>query len=148
MCVVYKSEVNAEKKDKTWLYSKQWLLAGKFSEFEYSPEICHFWRVRVLAKPAIFRNMRDSPDSPTFAKPCCADSPDSPRFAKSCCEDLPDLHTFAKPCCADSPDLRKTSLASATQIQRVWGEGLRSASFDLINFIEVEVSQIHFRQRN
>ena len=59
------------------LYTKQWLLAGEFSKFEYSPEIRHFWRVRVLAKTAVFRNMRDSPDSPTFAKPCCADSPDS-----------------------------------------------------------------------
>ncbi len=88
--------------------SKQWLLASKFSKFEYSPEIRHFWQVRVLAKTAVFRNMRDLPDSPTFAKPCCADSPDSLRFAKLCCADLPDspdLPTFAKPCWADSPNL-------------------------------------------
>jgi hypothetical protein len=26
------------------------------------------WPVRVLAKICVFRNMRDSPDSPTFAK--------------------------------------------------------------------------------
>ncbi len=95
---------------------KQWLLAGEFSEFEYLPEIRHFWRVQVLAKTAVFRNMRDSPDSPTFAKPCCADSPDSPRFAKSCCADSPDLPTFAKPCCMNSPDSRKASLACVTQI--------------------------------
>jgi hypothetical protein len=85
-----------------WVLFKQWLLAGEFSEFEYSCETRPFWRVRVLAKTAVFRNMRDSPDSPTFAKPCCADSPDSP--------------TFAKPCCADSPDSQKASLASFTQI--------------------------------
>jgi hypothetical protein len=58
---------------------------------------------------AVFRNMWDLTDTPTFVKPCCADSPDSPRFAKSCCADSPDLPTFAKPCCADSPDSRKAS---------------------------------------
>ncbi len=77
-----------------WL--KQWLLAGEFSEFKYSRETRRFWRVRVLAKTAVFWNMRDSPDSPTFAKPCCTDSPDSPTFAKSCCADSPDSPTFAK----------------------------------------------------
>ncbi len=86
---------------------KQWLLAGEFSEFEYSHETRRFWRVRVLTKTAVFRNVRDSPDSPTFAKPCCADLPDSQTFAKSCCADLPDSPTFAKPCCADSPDSQK-----------------------------------------
>ena len=39
---------------------KQWPLAGEFVEFEYSPKIRHFWRVRVLAKTAIFRNMRSA----------------------------------------------------------------------------------------
>jgi hypothetical protein len=43
---------------------KQWLLAGEFGEFEYSPKIRRFWRVRVLAKTAVFRNTRDSPNSP------------------------------------------------------------------------------------
>jgi hypothetical protein len=108
-----------QKTSKNCNKTKQWLLAGEFSEFEYSPEIRHFWRVRVLAKTAVFRNMRDSPDLPTFAKPCCADSPDSsdsPRFAKSCCADSPDSPTFAKPCCPDSPDSRKASLASVTRI--------------------------------
>jgi hypothetical protein len=36
------------------IYIKQWLLAGEFSEFEYSRETRRFWRVRVLAKTAVF----------------------------------------------------------------------------------------------
>ncbi len=32
------------------IITKQWLLAGEFSEFEYSCETRRFWRVRVLAK--------------------------------------------------------------------------------------------------
>ncbi len=63
-------------------------------------------QIRVLAKMAFFGNVSDSPDSPTFAKPCRADSPDSP--------------TFAEPCCADSLDSRKASLARFMQIQQVW----------------------------
>jgi hypothetical protein len=35
-------------------FIKQWPLASEFSEFEYSPEIHHFWRIRVLAKMAFF----------------------------------------------------------------------------------------------
>ncbi len=77
-------------------------------------------RVRVLAKTAVFRKMRHSPDSRTFAEPFCEDSPDSPTFAKPCCADLPDLPTLAKPCWADSPDSQKASLASVTRIWRVW----------------------------
>ncbi len=77
-------------------------------------------RIRVLAKMAFFGNVSDSPDSPTFAKPCRADSPESPTFAEPCCADSPDSPTFAKPCCADSPDSRKASLASFMRIQRVW----------------------------
>ncbi len=69
---------------KWWVITKEWPLASKFSEFEYSAEICHFWRIRVLAKMAFFGNVSDSPDLPTFAKPCCTDSPDSPTFAKPC----------------------------------------------------------------
>jgi hypothetical protein len=61
---------------------KEWPLASKFSKFEYSPKIRRFWRVGVLAKMAIFGNMPDSPDSPTFAKPFNDDSPDLPTFAK------------------------------------------------------------------
>jgi hypothetical protein len=34
--------------------TKQWLLAGEFSEFEYSRKTRRFWRVRVLAKTAVF----------------------------------------------------------------------------------------------
>ncbi len=40
-----------------WVNTEKWLLAGEFSEFEYSPEICHFWRVRVLAKTAMLRGL-------------------------------------------------------------------------------------------
>ena len=83
----------------------QWPLAGEFSEFEYSPKIRRFWRVRVLAKMAIFGNKQDSPDSPTFAKPFTEDSPDSPTFAKPFTEDSPDSPTFAKQFTEDSPDL-------------------------------------------
>jgi hypothetical protein len=43
----------------------------RISEFEYSPEICHFGQIQVLAKMTFFGNAPDSPDSPTFAKPCC-----------------------------------------------------------------------------
>ena len=45
-------QINCELK--ICVISKQWLLAGKFSEFEYSRETCRFWRVRVLAKTAVF----------------------------------------------------------------------------------------------
>jgi hypothetical protein len=61
-------------------------------------------RIRVLAKMAFFRNVSDSPDLPTFAKPCRTDSPDSPTFAEPCRADSPDSPTLAKPCRADSPD--------------------------------------------
>ena len=44
-------------------FPKQWLLAGELVEFEYSPKICQFWRIRVLPKMAIFGNLSDSPDS-------------------------------------------------------------------------------------
>jgi transposase len=57
------------------------------------------------AKKAFFSNVRDSPDSLTFAKQFCEDLPDSLTFAKQFCEDSPDSLTFAKPFCEDSPDL-------------------------------------------
>ncbi len=34
------------------VFFKQWLLDSEFVEFEYSPKIHHFWRIRVLAKMA------------------------------------------------------------------------------------------------
>jgi hypothetical protein len=37
-----------------WVVIKQWLLAGEFSEFEYSRKTRRFWRVRVLTKTAVF----------------------------------------------------------------------------------------------
>jgi hypothetical protein len=59
------------------LKSKQWSLDSEFSEFEYSPKNCHFWRVLEFAKMVFFGNVPDSPDSPTFANLFCSDSPDS-----------------------------------------------------------------------
>jgi hypothetical protein len=82
-----------------YIVIKQWLLTHKFSKFKYSPQNRCFWQVGVLAKMAVFRNMQDSPDSPTFAKPFTKDSPDLPTFAKPFTEYLPDSPTFAKPFC-------------------------------------------------
>ncbi len=65
-----------------YVITKQWLLASEFSEFEYSRKTCRFWQVRVLATMAFLGNMQDSPDSPTFAKPCCADSPELPTLTR------------------------------------------------------------------
>ncbi len=39
---------------------KQWPLAGEFSEFEYSPKICRFWRVLEFAKTSDPPNFCDS----------------------------------------------------------------------------------------
>ena len=74
--------------------AEQWQLACKFCE------CCEYSRTSLRH---VLCWCCDSPDSPTFAKPCCADSP-----------------TFAKPCCADSPDSVKVSLASVMQIWQVW----------------------------
>ena len=68
------------------------------------------WPVRVLAKTAVFRNMRDSPDSPTFAKPCCADSPDSQTFANH----LPSTCQT----CRHSPS--RVAWTRQTRKRRVW----------------------------
>ncbi len=87
-----------------WIQLKQWLLAGKFSEFEYSPEIRHFWQIWVLAKMVFLKNWLDSLNSPSFANLVCSDSPDSP--------------TFANLVSSDSPDSRKPSFASNRQIWR------------------------------
>ncbi len=48
--------------------------------------------------------LRDSPDSPTFAKQFTEDSPDSPIFAEPFTEYSPDSQTFAKPLTEYSPD--------------------------------------------
>jgi hypothetical protein len=48
--------------------TKQWLLAGEFSECEYSAKNINFWRVLALVKIAFFGKLQDSLDSPTFAK--------------------------------------------------------------------------------
>ena len=61
---------------------KQWPLAGEFVELEYSPKICQFWRIRVLAKMAILENWPDSIHLPTFANLFWSDSIHSPTFAK------------------------------------------------------------------
>ncbi len=88
------------------VFCKQWPLDSEFVEVEYSPKICHFCRIRVLAKMAFFENWSDSLNSPTFANLVCSDSPDSP--------------TFANLVCSDSPDSQKPSFASITRIWRVW----------------------------
>jgi hypothetical protein len=44
----------------TWGKTKQWLLAGKFSKFEYSPNIRRFWRVLEFAKTSDPPNFCDS----------------------------------------------------------------------------------------
>ncbi len=59
-----------------WGWIKQWPLDSKFCKcHEYLREYSrmHFLRVSCWCC--------DSPDLPTFAKPCCADSPDSTTFA-------------------------------------------------------------------
>jgi hypothetical protein len=84
------------------LILKQWPLAGKFVEFEYSPKIRQFWRIRVLAKMAILENWPDSIHSPTLATLLCPDSIHSPKIRQ--------------PFCSDSPDSRKASLATFTRI--------------------------------
>jgi hypothetical protein len=58
------------------VFTKEWPLLSEFSEYEYSPEIHHFWQIRVLAKMAFFGNVPDSPESPIFANLVCSDSPD------------------------------------------------------------------------
>ncbi len=102
------------------LFIKQWPLIGKFVEFEYSPKICHFWRIQVLTKIIILENWPDSIHSPTFANLFWPDSIHSPTFANLVCSDSPDSPTFANLVCSDSPDSRKPSFASITQIWRVW----------------------------
>ena len=89
-----------------WVLDKQWLLAGECSEFEYSPEIRHFWWIRELAKMVFLKNWSDSLNSPSFANLVCSDSPDS--------------LTFANLVSSDSPDSRKPSFASNKRIWRVW----------------------------
>ena len=81
---------------------KQWPLAGKFVEFEYSPKIRQFCRIRVLAKMTILENRSDSIHSPDIRQPF---SPDSIH--------LPNIR---QPFCSDSPDSRKASLATFTRI--------------------------------
>ncbi len=63
------------------VFTKQWPLAGEFVKFEYSPKICHFWRIRVLAKMVILENWPDSIYSPTFANLFWSDSIHSSTFA-------------------------------------------------------------------
>ena len=62
---------------------KQWPLAGKFVEFEYSPKICQFWRIRVLAKMTILENRSDSIHSPDICQPFCLDSIHFGKFGAS-----------------------------------------------------------------
>ena len=84
--------------------NKQWLLAGEFSEFEYLCETRHFLKCARLARLADIRQavLRGLARLADIRQPFTEYSPDSP--------------TFAKPCCVDSPDSRKASLASFTRI--------------------------------
>jgi hypothetical protein len=84
--------------------TKQWLLAGEFSEFEYSRETRRFLKCARLARLADIRQavLRGLARLADICQPFTEYSPDSP--------------TFAKLCCVDSPDSRKASLASFTQI--------------------------------
>jgi hypothetical protein len=53
-------------------------------------------KMTYLIMPACANIRRKySPDSPIFAKPCCADSPDSPTFANLFCSDSPNSPKFA-----------------------------------------------------
>jgi hypothetical protein len=88
------------------LSTKQWQLAGKFVEFEYSPKICHFWRIQVLAKMVILENWPDSIYSPTFANLFWPDSIHSPTFTNLFWSDSIHSPTFANLVCSDLPDSR------------------------------------------
>ncbi len=90
-----------------------WRVICKFSEFGESGEFgecrldrfIHIQYVFVhkttylimctLASTRVLMYLWDSPDSLTFAKPCCADSPDSPTFAKPFGADSPNLQTMS-----------------------------------------------------
>jgi hypothetical protein len=68
--------LNMRKKRKT----KQWPLDSEFVEFEYSPEIRHFCRIRELAKMVFLENRSDSLNSSTFANLFCSDPLNSSTF--------------------------------------------------------------------
>jgi hypothetical protein len=118
---LYRRGLNRESRSRL-LIIKEWPLARKFSKLEYSPDIHHFWRIQVLAKMAFFRNVSDSPDSPTFAKPCCTDSPDSLPFANLFCSDSPDSPTFAKGHFLEKCDSPRHICTSNERVSRIWGE--------------------------
>ncbi len=115
---------------------KQWPLAGEFVEFEYSPKIRLFWRIRVLAKMVILENWPvsihsptftnlfwlDSIHSPTFANLVCSNSPDSPTFANLLCPDSPDSPTFAKGLFWEKCDSPRHIPTSNSPFWWIWGE--------------------------
>ncbi len=78
-----------------WIFCKQWPLAGKFFEFEYSPKIRHFWRIWVLAKMIILGNWPDLIHLLIFANLFWSDSIHSSTFATLLCPDSIHSSTFA-----------------------------------------------------
>jgi hypothetical protein len=99
-----------------WKKSKQWPLAGEFVKFEYSPKICQFWRIRVLAKMAILENRSDSIHSPTLASLLCPDSIHSPDIRQPVSPDSIHSPDIRQPFSPDSIHSRKANLATFTRI--------------------------------
>jgi hypothetical protein len=69
-------------------------LIEKFDQVKMSSEIRSTDPLSITCACANIRR-EYSPDSPTFAKPCCADSPDSPTFANLFGSDSPNSPKFA-----------------------------------------------------
>ncbi len=66
--------------------------------------------------------LRDSPDSPTFAKQFTEDSPDSPTFAEPFTEYSPDSPTFAKGHFRKKRDSPQHIRMSNSPFWQIWGE--------------------------
>ncbi len=101
---------------KNLVITKQWPLAGEFVEFEYSPKIRQFWRIRVLAKMAILDNRSDSIHSPTLASLLCPDSIHSPDIRQPVSPDSIHSPDIRQPLSPDSIHSRKANLATFTRI--------------------------------
>jgi hypothetical protein len=73
--------------------TKQWPLAGEFVEFEYSPKIRQFCRIRVLAQNGHFGKLARLD---TFARHSPTIFPGLDTFARHSPTTFPGLDTFAK----------------------------------------------------
>ncbi len=98
------------------LLFKQWPLAGEFVEFEYSPKICQFWRIWVLAKMAILENRSDSIHSPTLASLLCPDLIHLPDIRQPVSPDWIHSPDIRQPFSTDSIHSRKANLATFRRI--------------------------------